>query len=51
MIPMTPPPNILLITGGNTKKTPNQSTLTGAVVTDANAIASALKPPEAQSQS
>ena len=26
---------------------PNQSTLTGAVVTAANAIASALKPPEA----
>lgn len=45
------PPNIPLITGGNTKKTPNQSTLTGAVVTAANAIASALKPPEAQSQS
>ena len=44
------PPNIPLITGVNTKKTPNQSTLTGAVVTAANAIASALKPPEAQSQ-
>ena len=44
------PPNIPLITGGNTKKMPNQSTLTGVVVTAANAIASALKPPEAQSQ-
>lgn len=45
------PPNIPLITDGNTKKIPNQSTPTGAVVTVANAIASALKPPEAQSQS
>ena len=40
-----------LITDGNTKKTANQSTPTGAVVTAANAIASALKLPEAQSQS
>ena len=45
------PPNIPLIIGINTKRTPNQSTLTGAVVTASNAIASALKPPEAQSQS
>ena len=51
MIPMTTPQISLLILMETQKKTPNQSIPAWAVVTATNAIASALKLPEAQSQS